>query len=43
MKSIIGLLILCVIMAVISATALLAALGYADNLDKEIEDESNEI
>lgn len=41
MKSIIGLLILCVIMAVISATALLAALGYADELDNDIEDESD--
>lgn len=41
MKSILGLLLLCVIMAVISATALLAALGYADELDNDIKDESN--
>ena len=38
MKSIIGLLILCVIMAVISATALLAALGYAERLDNDVDD-----
>lgn len=41
MKTIIGLLILCAVVTVISATALLIALGYAENLDKEIEDEGD--
>ena len=42
MKSILGLLLLCVIMAVISATALLAALGYAEHLDDDVDDETKE-
>ena len=41
MKAILGLLILCAIVTVISVTALLAALGYADELDKDAEDESD--
>lgn len=41
MKTIIGLLILCAVVTVISVTALLIALGYAERLDKEIEDESS--
>ena len=40
MKAILGLLILCAIVTVISVTALLIALGYAEHLDNE-NDESN--
>lgn len=38
MKAILGLLILCAIVTVISVTALLVALGYAEKLDDDIDD-----
>ena len=40
MKAIIGLLILCAIVTVISVTALLVALGYAEKLDDDVDDET---
>ena len=38
MKAILGLLILCAIVTVISVTALLVALGYAERLDNDVDD-----
>lgn len=38
MKAMLGLLILCAIVIVISVTALLVALGYAEKLDDDIDD-----
>ena len=42
MKAILGLLILCAIVTVISVTALLVALGYAEKLDDDIDDVTKE-
>ena len=41
MKTIIGLLILCAVVTVISVTALLIALGYAEHLDNERDEEND--
>lgn len=38
MKAMLGLLILCAIVTVISVTALLVALGYAEHLDDDVDD-----
>lgn len=38
MKAILGLMILCAVMSVIAVAALLAALGYAERLDNDVDD-----